>query len=1497
MSMYDGILEVGSDGLPIEPTLVLSSRGGHKIGVIKNATNIEITHPLSDVAELSFDVYKQVGDKKYKDWDKLKDFKLVQIPRENTWFEAKVSLDEEDDIVKHVTCTHANESELGQLNLYDVEINTEADIDRDDYKPTFFYREDDPGASLLNRILRDKAPHYQIYHVDDTLKGLFRQFSFNGTSIQDALNQIGQECDCLFVYGEWYENDGKYHRTISAYDLEDYCHDCGKRGTYTDGHCTNCGSENVTYGYGEDMGIFVSRENLATSINYETNIDDVKNCFRLSGGDDVMTAAIKSCNPNMSSYIWHFSDEMLEDMSEELQAKLEEYTALVDRYSSYEPIPVSEELVSKHNELVDIYGEYNDALTKIDYPILGTAKLVDAYYNATNLYGFLKSGLNPASDEVTTTTAEEQIQILKKDGNMARVGIADASGTIPKATANSAIQSYAKVFVDTSRYKVSASTTNINGKSWTGTITVKSYTDDEDTASATFNITLFDGTNNEEYTDWVKQSVDKAMANREVTDLSVIGLFDSDVTLEDFKERIQLYSLDNLSMMNNMATSALTIMIEQGIANEGETQKDVYTGLYAPYHEKAKALKDELVERETQLSYLMQPLDENGNIDPRFPNNGLLDDIGERQNDIMANLNIEEFLGDDLWQELSFYRREDEYQNPNFISDGLTDSEIVDYAQKFYDTAYKEIIKSSTLQHKISAPLINFLLMEKFKPLQTKFKVGNWLRLKVDGKVCKLRLVNWTVDYDDIESLDVEFSDVIRAGNLISDTQSILSKARSMSTTYGFISRQADKGWDASETLDDYKERGLDFSKIKVIQSKGNTNIVYDDDGILLKKTIGTVDLPEQARIYNNGIYVTRDGWATVSTGLGHYSYVDPETGMTIETYGLIADTVMGKLILGDNLGIYSESGNLKMDRDGLTLTGYDGDDEGNLFTLQRDNGDGTFTQFIHVDRGGNAVINGNAIVLGVTPLETYLDDEFTEIDGELDTLDGIAQAAMRVANDYLSFDNGGAMVANMVDGYYYKPSNIPSNHSNVLITDSNVQIRDGQHVLAQYGSDIYVGNDTEQHVYISSSGIDLVDGNADHDLDVTLAHFGDTITLGDVNNEHVYIDSTGVDIMDGANSLAKFGSTIRIGDEEGGHTNIGAGGMTVYGANNNTVIELANIGYGSGNGYEHADSEGSEIISPDGTAYYTAPYYTFGVRTSGGIIGNYSVVEGYGNTASGYGSHAEGKDNVAKAAYTHVSGIGNTANFAGQAVFGKYAIPTTSSDLFVVGKGYSNSNRQNAMRLMFNGHVEFNDAIGTGLKFNTRTIMRNKFSSSEYSLNTPYSFYGGSDWADSAVGSSLSGSYAFGIISKASSETWQLLFMTGQKVFKSTFTYSSSSFKTEQLYSLEDINTYFTNKNNKTAAQTMLANVLEDYAKTDDIPSITGYVTTDYLTQNYTKTGQDSTYAKFNDVYTISDVQRLFVPVGVNDNGESLKYVLNSNCTRFKNAVDAILKGYGLIT
>lgn len=119
-------------------------------------------------------------------------------------------------------------------------------------------------------------------------------------------------------------------------------------------------------------------------------------------------------------------------------------------------------------------------------------------------------------------------------------------------------------------------------------------------------------------------------------------------------------------------------------------------------------------------------------------------------------------------------------------------------------------------------------------------------------------------------------------------------------------------------------------------------------------------------------------------------------------------------------------------------------------------------------------------------------------------------------------------------------------------------------------------------------------------------------------------LDFNAVDTTQGTYvTMATFGLTgATIGQTSNAHSVIDANGQRFYASDGTT--QLANIGYGPG-----TDSSG-------GTS--NAPYYTFGTRY--GTVGNYSVSEGRGTTASGAYSHAEGWSTYATASDSHAEGF-----------------------------------------------------------------------------------------------------------------------------------------------------------------------------------------------------------------------------------------------------------------
>ena len=993
-SLYGGLIEISPDGQPITPDLVLAYRGGTKQGIIHNVQSLTNANALVETAEISFDVYKEVDGIECKLWDDIRDFRLVYIPHLDTstfnpWYELSVEVDENDCTIKHCQGVHLQEAELGQLTLNGVEINTEDDIARDDYSPTIIYDSKNPEASALDRILKDKASHYTIVHVDSSIANLQRTFSWDGSSIKDAFDDIANEVECLFVYGEYTNNDGKIHRTISVYDLNDRCMECGERGSFTTKVCPKCGSANINYGYGTDSGIFLSHENFAGDITYSSNKDSVKNCFRLVAGDDLMTATIRNINPSGSQYIWYLSDSVRSDMSKELQDKLNAYDKEYASYSNEKQIDIPSTAISEYNALINKYKLYDNTLVNVKYPIVGYSALTDLYYSALNFYSLLKTTLAPASEHGEKTTAAKELTKLTS-GALSPLGIQNGD-IASSATVTSAVQNYAKVFIDTSLYRITAKCNVYEAKVWKGTITLTGYADDEDTAtSAELTVYVSDAT-----PDFIKCQIEKAMKKNEVDATGTVALFKKSES--EFKQALSYYSVDNLNILASIARGCMDILIQQGVA---DPENELYTSMYLPYYNRSVWIQDELREREAEVLKLRGT---------RSNPDGVLDYIEKQRQAIANKLDLRTYLGESLWVEFCSFRRDDTYQNDNFISDGLSDTELITQAKEFVKNAEREIIKSATLQHTISCNLNNFLLVKEqdvegspipivtldgiqivthdqlylvkgnatFSPLLVNFEVGNWVHIEIDGVVYKLRLTSYKIDYDNLDKLDVEFSDVTYGLDYMSDTQSILAQAQSMATSYSMVQHQANKGNNANKQIMDMVENGLNLTNKKIVNAADNQNMVVDESGLLMreKNEFGDDYSAEQTKIINHGFYYTNDGWKTVKTGLGKYIYYDPETGTYKEDYGIIAHKIVGNIILGNELGIYNTSGSVKIDQNGMTITADAADTNKDLFTLQRKNEDGSYTKYVYVDDDGNIKINGRHIQMTTSDdLGSYID-------------------------------------------------------------------------------------------------------------------------------------------------------------------------------------------------------------------------------------------------------------------------------------------------------------------------------------------------------------------------------------------------------------------------------------------------------------------------------------------------------------------------------------------
>lgn len=827
------------------PEIILGKRNYEKYGSILNFDSLTYDYNLMSADSVSFTVHKELNGNRERLWDEIRERRLVWLKEFDEWFQIDVVTNDENGVTKEVVGTSLCEAELGQINIKSTEINTENDIEREDYRnPTVFYKPSVPKESLLHRLLKE-VPNYSVKYVDESLRNIQRTFSLDGKTVYDTLTgEIAEELGCLFLF------DSR-DRSISVYDLKTNCNHCGYRGDYTD-LCPKCGSSDIKYGYGRDTAIFVDSETLAENISLSGKQDEVKNYIKISGGDEEINAAIAACNPAGTQYICAFSESDIADMSDALSQKLNEY------FTEYERLtPGYQSIMS------DIYEATDEKLNLL------SAMMPDVQADVTN-----------AAKELAKLTASA----------LSPVAVSDLS-SVSVYTVNNAVLGMAKCLANGSLYKIelvegSAAFAN---KTWRGKFKLTGINDETDCAQSAEYVSV---TVNDDYACYIEQKIKKKIDR---TDAQLADIFDMDTDLDSFKAELKKYCLQRLKSFESAYDSVREVLISADCASAAAND-DIFHSLYVPCHDRWTAIRREIKLRESEIEAV----------------NAKLARLEKQKAEITNRLNLENYLGSSLWKELCSFRREDSFENDNYISDGLNSSEKLAKARELFEKAKSEAVTASTLQMSLSASMRNLLAVPEFRQLTGMFEGGNWIRVRTDGNIYRLRLIHYKIDFSDIQNIEVEFSDVTRTANGLNDVQSLMSAVSSMSSGFNFVAHQAEQGSKSFTELKKIRNDGLNAALYN-ISASANQEFVIDGHGITGRQWDDLTGdyLPEQVKFTNNCLVYTDDYWQTARAALGKIKYYDPILNEKKEKYGLLADAVIAGILMGDDIiggNIYSEN-------------------------------------------------------------------------------------------------------------------------------------------------------------------------------------------------------------------------------------------------------------------------------------------------------------------------------------------------------------------------------------------------------------------------------------------------------------------------------------------------------------------------------------------------------------------------------------------------------------
>ena len=284
--------------------------------------------------------------------------------------------------------------------------------------------------------------------------------------------------------------------------------------------------------------------------------------------------------------------------------------------------------------------------------------------------------------------------------------------------------------------------------------------------------------------------------------------------------------------------------------------------------------------------------------------------IESKQADIAAireSVNLSTYFSANEYAELANYIFEGSYSD-----EYVTVTDIMSYDEKFqqmkilYDRAKVQLEKISKPTQEFEIGVENFVFVKDFSDWTDQLETGCLINAEIEeGDIAALFLSTITINYED-HDLSMKF------GNRFNkfDTKSLFEDM------LGNISRTANTVDYVKDILYPIKNGDLNKMEEALQSSRDLTmdnalsatdeDVVIDGSGYTGRKKLpdGTYD-PRQVKLVGKSLVFTDDAWQTAKVAVGELILDNEETA-----YGINAETLIGDIIMGNNLHIYDNNGN-----------------------------------------------------------------------------------------------------------------------------------------------------------------------------------------------------------------------------------------------------------------------------------------------------------------------------------------------------------------------------------------------------------------------------------------------------------------------------------------------------------------------------------------------------------------------------------------------------------
>lgn len=294
---------------------------------------------------------------------------------------------------------------------------------------------------------------------------------------------------------------------------------------------------------------------------------------------------------------------------------------------------------------------------------------------------------------------------------------------------------------------------------------------------------------------------------------------------------------------------------------------------------------------------------------------------------------IDDVLGEELYHELQPFIREENLCDTSYIATStMTETEILEMKQDLYNHGVEELNKVCYPQFDMEVKSVNFPVLFKYKEWADQLEIGDIVAIKYsDDEFIKARLLIMEIDWENFSNFKLTFSSkssTIGGWMDLIDMQKLVDKnnrtIKFNTSGWNQASKKADEAY-YNTNLKEY----LDLSMQQIITNGVNQDITIDGSGMLSRKWLPAENkyAPEKLWITNRQILLFEepDGTNLKEPKVAIGKITIEKNGTVHTGYGVGAELLIGKFIIGESLFIQNKNNTLTMDENGFTASATSG--------------------------------------------------------------------------------------------------------------------------------------------------------------------------------------------------------------------------------------------------------------------------------------------------------------------------------------------------------------------------------------------------------------------------------------------------------------------------------------------------------------------------------------------------------------------------------------------